>query len=147
MTEETIPTNGTSAEDVAYAKKVKEIYIDGVNVAGCEHLTEIKGCWLSTCDYLPYKGNITNQLCKYNDNCYYKQLKRLEQENKELKEKIKDKPLQCLLYNDKQNKCALFTKTVAYRSALEEIREVLKDWDNHVYNPQDLVKRIDEVLQ
>ena len=67
----------------------EEIIIDGVNVAGCEHLTEIMGCWLSTADYLPYKGNITNQLCKYNDNCYYKQLKRLEQKNKELKEEIR----------------------------------------------------------
>lgn len=60
----------------------EEIIINGVDVAGCEHLTEIQGCWLSTCDYLPYKGNITNQLCKYNDNCYYKQLKRLEFELK-----------------------------------------------------------------
>lgn len=63
----------------------EEIIIDGVNVAGCEHLTEIKGCWLSTCDYLPYKGNITNQLCKYNDNCYYKQFKRLQEENEKIK--------------------------------------------------------------
>ena len=23
---------------------------DDVDVSGCEHLTEIQGCWLSTCD-------------------------------------------------------------------------------------------------
>lgn len=62
----------------------------------------------------------------------------LKQENEELKEKIKDKPLQCLLYNDKQNKCALFTKTVAYHCALEEIREML----GYGY----IVDKINEVL-
>ena len=67
----------------------KQIIIDGVDVSGCEHLTEKQGCWLSTCDYLKYKGNITNKLCKYNPNCYYKQLKRKEQECEELKEKVK----------------------------------------------------------
>ena len=50
----------------------KQIIIDGIDVSECEHLTEIQGCWLSTCDYLKYKGNITNKVCKYNPNCYYK---------------------------------------------------------------------------
>ena len=63
--------------------------INDVDVSECEHLTEIEGCWLSTCDYLKYKGNITNKLCKYNSNCYYKQLKRKEQECDELKKEIK----------------------------------------------------------
>lgn len=71
MTEEIIPTNGTSAEDVVYAKKVKEIYIDGVNVAGCVRLQDDK----ISCDLA---GE-----CKGWENCYYKQLQRLEQENKD----------------------------------------------------------------
>lgn len=96
----------------------KEIIIDGVDVAGCEFLcTNQMG---NNC-LIHNRGFSMN--CKNTSDCYYKQLKRLEQENKELKENIKDKPLQCLLYNDKQNKCALFTKTVAYHCALEEIRE------------------------
>ena len=67
----------------------KQIIVNDIDVSGCEHLTEIEGCWLSTCDYLKYKGNITNKLCKYNPNCYYKQLKRKEQECDELKKEIK----------------------------------------------------------
>lgn len=59
--------------------------INDIDVSECEHLTEIQGCWLATCDYLKYKGTITNKLCKYNPNCYYKQLKRKEQECEELK--------------------------------------------------------------
>lgn len=58
----------------------EEIIIDDIDVSECEHLTEIQGCWLSTCDYLRYNGNITNKLCKYNPNCYFKQLKRKEKE-------------------------------------------------------------------
>lgn len=58
-----------------------EIYIDGVNVAGCEfHLKDEKySCELSFINQ--------EELCKCNDvqDCYYKQLKRLEQENKDLK--------------------------------------------------------------
>ena len=69
----------------------KEIIIDGVDISECEHLTEIEGCWLSTCDYLKYKGNLTNKLCKYNHNCYYKQLARKEQECEELKKANDDK--------------------------------------------------------
>lgn len=59
---------------------------------------------------------------------------KLEQENKELKEKIKDKPLQCIFYNDKQNKCALFTKTVAYHCALKEIREKIESLNKDICN-------------
>lgn len=60
----------------------EEIIIDGVNVAGCEfYLQDEKySCDLSFINQ--------EELCKCNDvqDCYYKQLKRLEQENKELKE-------------------------------------------------------------
>jgi flagellar biosynthesis chaperone FliJ len=51
----------------------EEIIIDGVNVAGCANLDSL----ICNCGVI----------CKGRD-CYYKQLKRLEQENKELKEKI-----------------------------------------------------------
>ena len=61
--------------------------MDDVDVSGCEHLTEIQGCWLSTCDYLKHKGNITSKVCKYNPNCYFKQLARKTQECEQIKEK------------------------------------------------------------
>ena len=65
--------------------------MDDVDVSGCEHLTEIQGCWLSTCDYLKHKGNITSKVCKYNPNCYFKQLARKTQECEELKKEIINK--------------------------------------------------------
>ena len=64
----------------------KQIIVNDIDVSGCEHLTEIEGCWVSTCDYLPYKGNITNELCKYNPNCYYKQLQREKQNSQEARD-------------------------------------------------------------
>ena len=68
----------------------KEQIINDVDVSGCEHLTEIRGCWLSTCDYLKYKGNITSKVCKYNPNCYFKQLARKEQECEKAKQNAQD---------------------------------------------------------
>lgn len=61
----------------------EEIIIDGVDVSGCDFY-ELCGC---------IENNHEINECKDNPDCYYKQLKRLEQENKELKsalEKIRD---------------------------------------------------------
>ena len=107
----------------------EEIIVDGVDISGCDNLYEK--------DDMICVDNGIEESCQGN-NCYYKQLKRLEQENKELKE-------QAQLDGECIDK--LIEARDMYRSAVEEIREVLKDWDNHVYNPQDLVKRIDEVLK
>lgn len=57
----------------------EEIIVDGVDVAGCNEFLEPDGCDSADC---------ASFQCDRNPNCYYKQLKRLEQENKELKEKI-----------------------------------------------------------
>lgn len=51
----------------------KNIIIDGINVAGCVQLVEE-----------PFYPCGLGGECKGWENCYYKQLKRLEQENKEL---------------------------------------------------------------
>lgn len=56
--------------------KEEEITIDGVDVAGCVRLQDDK----MSCDL---GGD-----CKGWDNCYYKQLKRLQQENADLKKYI-----------------------------------------------------------
>lgn len=56
----------------------KEIIIDGVDVAWCARLQDDK----ISCDL--------GGECNGWENCYYKQLKRLEQENKELKTQIKN---------------------------------------------------------
>lgn len=68
----------------------EEIIIDGVNVAGCDGLNKIL-LPLKQCDLLQFKtrdGGVAGRWCTDHSNCYYKQLKKMEQENKELKEKI-----------------------------------------------------------
>ena len=77
----------------------KQIMVNDVNVSGCEHLTEIRGCWLSTCDYLIHKGNITSKVCKYNPNCYFKQLARKTQECEELKKQLMQKSEVDMFFN------------------------------------------------
>ena len=150
MREEIIPTNGTSAEDVAYAKKVKEIYIDGVNVAGCEFLRKCvipdnEGC------------KIDDSLCCDVGNCYYKQLQRLKQENEELKaaenEDLKDTIKRTVC----QAECYKHKQADKYRSALEEIREFAKQQvdcytsmkvdSTPAYEWEDVVNKINEVLK
>lgn len=55
----------------------KEIIIDGVNVSGCSELFKTT--------QRPQCALIDQYYCETNPDCYYKQLKRLEQENAELK--------------------------------------------------------------
>lgn len=69
----------------------KEIMIDGVDVSGCEFLFENNNLKTKDCECINHIYERINSSvtvyseCKYNHNCYYKQLKRLEAENKELK--------------------------------------------------------------
>ena len=90
---------------------IKEIIIDGVNVAGCEYFAKQN----------EHSCLEENENCKNISNCYYKQLKRLEQENKELKNK-----------NICRETCEYFkricnenTLLIKYHSALEEIKTIL----------------------
>ena len=53
----------------------EEIIIDGVNVAGCEHYTTMEDC-----DGIHDLCEQLDDYCSIKKNCYYKQLKRLEQE-------------------------------------------------------------------
>ena len=62
----------------------KEIIIDGVDVSGCKY------CLKMTKYRCTIQRDIYKWLCEENPNCYYKQLKRKEQECEELKEKIKN---------------------------------------------------------
>ena len=135
----------------------EEIIIDGINVAGCRHLKNngIKNpiCWSGGCI-----SAYNSCLCKDNIDCDYKQLIRLEHENKvnlsrakdlntELQrltdenfnlkqalEEIKNKAEHCL----KQDVCSLC-----------EYKEICAVPDEHglVYdNNRLLIKLIDEVL-
>ena len=68
------------------------------------------------CCYLYHK------YCDEIDSCYFKRCKRLEQENKELKEKLdKEEYNACCECTNIQN------QNDEYRSALEEIREIVNE--------------------
>ena len=71
----------------------EEIIIDGVDVSGCEKLGEtIDGITCGLGKRIRFANEIITKhnLCKNNPNCYYKQLKRKEQECEELKDKMKN---------------------------------------------------------
>jgi len=135
----------------------EEIIIDGVNVAGCEFIADTKN-GLVKC--ISWVHNNKNQVsghwdCRENKNCYYKQLKRLEQENKELKDDYDEISNNSEILHE--NNCLRIAnaklsedlcqhgismrewreQAINYRSALEEIREIAKF--NQFYNPEDLL--------
>ena len=103
----------------------KEIIIDGVDVSECEKLGEtIDGitCGLGKRIRFANKIITKHNLCKNNPNCYYKQLKRKEQECEELKKELQaqrdftaheQKLIYCVAYDEtcktgndcKQEKC------------------------------------------
>lgn len=117
----------------------EEIIVDGVNVAGCEYLcTNHMGnnCLNHNQDF--------SMNCKNNNDCYYKQLIRLEQENKELRERLSGKTFFCencekqareneklkekvkLRENELANMAEQANMRInTYLSALEEIRDYL----------------------
>ena len=95
----------------------EEMIIDGINVAGCEFFDY--ECSAYRQEYWESEDN-TKDMCSSHPNCYFKQLKRLEQENKELKA-YKD-------INEDFKKAwdELNEKYKQLRSALEEIMEIAK---------------------
>ena len=91
----------------------EQIIIDGVDVSGCGHLEDKEACGSMDCQSIE---------CEKNQDCYYKQLARKEQECEELKERLvrteEDLKYQCV---DCMN-----VKFDRYRKALEEIKEILE---------------------
>lgn len=98
-----------------------ETIIDGVDVAGCEFAVKTindnrikchcaKGL-LQIANMQEQPESIKSGLCENNPNCYYKQLKRLEQENAELKK------------NDCEQ-CKHLDLYIKYKQTLQEIKEI-----------------------
>ena len=85
-----------------------------------------------------YSNNVFSWDCSEFNNCYYKQLKRLEQENKELKELNK-------------KICEDWEKEIKfYWDAFEEIREMFSNqvaWVGQLTNfEEEIYNKINEVL-
>lgn len=76
-------------EDINVPHK-EQIIIDGVNVGGCKYLNTF-----SDCDgyhyYCDLADDIKNEYCEYYKDCYYKQLKRAENQIVELNKKVEVK--------------------------------------------------------
>ena len=142
----------------------EEIIIDGVNVVGCEHYCEKLNTGSGIIQKVSKQGFCLHNLtglqnadiyfralsfpkCREQSNCYYKQLKRLEQENEELKKQLSSTkchlcgegfltPEGAELYEEKNN----------YRSALEEIR-ILATKNVSIENFVKIQNKINEVLK
>lgn len=91
----------------------KKIIIDGVNVAGCYYLKYDKiGCDIDEC------------YCVGND-CYYKQLRRKEQECEELKERLK-----CMCFDSKSNnnRCISYNRIAEdYERDLQRLTKITQE--------------------
>ena len=116
----------------------QQIIINGVNVSGCEYVCNTAfgniGC------KLPFNEEIH---CCNNLNCYYKQLARKTQECEELKERLvrteEDLKYQCV---DCMN-----VKSDRYRKAIDEIKEIVKDWYKNEWSCYMCRKNMDKKLE
>ena len=115
----------------------KQIIIDGVDISKCKHYDEV----FNYCDqsYLGEGGLLKNtknpKRCGCSPNCYYKQLKRKEQECEELKETI-DGLLK--IQYQLADSCNKYVQTL---TKIKEIAEKSYDgFGNDVYgiNPQQM---------
>jgi hypothetical protein len=129
----------------------KQIIIDGCDVSGCGELVKQDENTL-ICE-------ITGYLCEDRQNCHYKQLKRKEQENEELKEinqellKYRKHSTTCQeCYEDGLEDGKLDNKELRkLRKTLAEIKEIAEDFyldGEYVkvkYLAQDILQKINEV--
>lgn len=100
---------------------MKEIIIDGIDVSECKYLNKVV-------NEEPYCNIDEEHLytCSSDENCYYKQLKRLEQENEELKNRLKTLDEEDFVYEVTEIEYNNFKKMNNYKQVLEEIRVICK---------------------
>lgn len=131
----------------------EEIIIDGVNVAGCEYISDID----CSCIFVKnYYGTTTKPRCSQVKNCHYKQLKRAEIEIEKLKSVDgsvhPDSAYYKIIRLEQENKELLEARNhfmainLKYYNALEEIR-ILATKNVSIENFVKIQNRINEVLQ
>ena len=121
----------------------KEIIIDGVDVSKCGHYHYGK-CEIN---YDEWNNEIIRyNECQNNPNCYFKQLKRKEQECEKLKEELQaqrdftaheQKLIYCVAYDEscktgndcKQKKC-IFKDNIKLKQTLAEIKPIIEFYAN-----------------
>ena len=128
----------------------KQIIIDGVDISKCKHYDEV----FNYCDqsYLGEGGLLKNtknpKRCECSPNCYYKQLKRKEQECEELKKNIMYKCPQCGEEYLSPIGASLYEENDKLKQTLTEIKEIVKkaydEFGNDVYgiSPKQILQKI-----
>ena len=119
----------------------KEIYIDGVDVSGCEYYCE------RYCKQVVAEDGCYVFLCAEDENCHYKKWQRKEQECEELKEILNEGCLHDL---------TLMTEQRVLLQTLTEIKEIaercgkripLFEIDEMAEDLKQILQKISEVLE
>ena len=97
----------------------KQIIIDGVDVSGCRYYDDRDG-YCDACKDDIDGDSFTK--CMYEDDCYYKQLKRKEQECEELKEEKAYTDMACEQFEQQLDQ--LKEQLEAYKMEAEEGKEI-----------------------
>lgn len=95
----------------------EQIIIDGVDILDCDNYYVEQETDQVKCD-------LSDEYCRENKNCFYKQLARKTQECEELKEQLKIKDNENSNLNKKYRQEQ--DERRSYRKALEEIEDVIK---------------------
>ena len=139
----------------------KEIIIDGVNVAGCEHFWNIgdaeglKICKINFDNNYFSNGIPCGERCSKHPNCYYKQLQRKEQECEEYKAQAKKyladyfeenkKCKELKKYKDVVNKLAGLQIILTNKDKMPELYENAKDLKIDSY--KQALEKIEEIAK
>lgn len=113
----------------------EEIIIDGVDVRFCQYFND-KNKKCRTCSYVE-NIKYTSYKCEDDKNCYYKQYRRLKEQNEKLTETCES--LLKIQY-------ALADSCKKYIDCLEEIKAYCKSCE-YGLQPQKIVNYIDEILE
>ena len=104
---------------------MNEEIINDVDVQFCQYFND-KNKKCRTCSYVE-NVKYTSYKCEQDKNCYYKQLRRLKQENEKLKEIEQDYVNFKIAIADIKNIIEFRFKTPYMTFGLEETRKIVKD--------------------